>query len=192
MPLLSQWARSGKAHFFLPYVPKYCRVLEVGAGSRWFAEYLQTIEGVFYESLDCSAPATYRGDINNWIEMGLSPNLFDVIVAFEVIEHVECFSALTSLLKPGGLLFLTSPVPEMDSLLHFLEKCGLLQPRTTPHVNLLRFTSIGCFDPIVIKVKAGVAQWGVFKKTIELGSNWGLDENSIDATSNDRFISVAD
>ncbi len=41
---------------------------------------------------------------------------FDVTIAFELIEHVDCLQQLFDILKPGGVLMLTSPLPHMDWL----------------------------------------------------------------------------
>jgi 2-polyprenyl-3-methyl-5-hydroxy-6-metoxy-1,4-benzoquinol methylase len=43
--------------------------------------------------------------------LALHPESFDVIIAFELIEHVDCFQEFYDLLKPGGLLMLTSSGP---------------------------------------------------------------------------------
>ena len=55
-----------------------------------------------YHGLDIVPPADYVGDIRNWREIGLEPESFDVIIAFEVVEHVDCFKECYDLLKHGG------------------------------------------------------------------------------------------
>ena len=97
-------------------------------------------------------------------ELGLAPASFDVIIAFEVIEHVDCFRECFDLLKHGGLLMLTSPVPHMDWAMKTLEVLGLNQKRTSPHSNLTYFSKIPHFEPVELKTKAGLAQWGILRK----------------------------
>lgn len=62
-----------------------------------------------------------QGDAKNLIDEGAQ---FDVISAFEVLEHLrspgELFRSARSLLKPGGLLFLTTP--NFNALLRHLER----------------------------------------------------------------------
>jgi 2-polyprenyl-3-methyl-5-hydroxy-6-metoxy-1,4-benzoquinol methylase len=56
-------------------------------------------------------------------QAGFTPASFDVITAFEVLEHVndpsELISSVRFLLRPGGLFYLTTP--NFDSLLRFAE-----------------------------------------------------------------------
>jgi hypothetical protein len=77
---------------------------------------------------------------------------------------VDCFQECHDLLKPGGLLMLTSPVPHMDWAMKTLEVLGLNQKRTSPHSNLTYFTKIPLFEPVELKTKAGLAQWGILRK----------------------------
>ena len=104
------------------------------------------------------------GDIKNWRGLGLEPETFDAIIAFEVVEHVECFSECLSLLKPGGVLCATSPVPHMDWFMELLERCGLNQKRTSKHDHLCYFGEVEGFENKQICVKAGLSQWGIFSK----------------------------
>lgn len=96
--------------------------------------------------------------------MGLEADSFDYIVAFEVVEHVDCWEAVYQLLRPGGKLLATSPVPHMDWFMKFLEFVGLNQPRTSPHDNLIYFKKAPFFELTEYKVIAFLAQWGVFTK----------------------------
>ncbi len=164
MPLLSDLSRRKKIRYFLDPIPKDASILEIGCGSKWVGEYLRGNSWQHYIGLDLFPPADVVGDIRNWRELGLEAASFDVIIAFEVIEHVDCFSESLALLKPGGKLLLTSPVPHMDWVMKMLEKVGLNQKRTSPHSNLTYFRSIERFEPIEIRTVAGLAQWGVLRK----------------------------
>jgi 2-polyprenyl-3-methyl-5-hydroxy-6-metoxy-1,4-benzoquinol methylase len=164
MPLLSDYARRTKIEYFLAGIPKDARILEVGCGSAWVREYLTTNGWTRYVGLDLVPPADIVGDIANWRELGLEPASFDVIIAFEVVEHVDCFRECHDLLKPGGRLMLTSPVPRMDWLMKILESIGLNQKRTSPHDHLVTFQSVPLFADKQIQVVKGLAQWGIFTK----------------------------
>lgn len=164
MPWLSDIARRKKIEYFLAPIPRDARILEIGCGSKWVGDYLKQNGWSRYTGLDLFPPADVVGDIRHWRELGLAPESFDVIVAFEVIEHVNCFAECYCLLKPGGRLLLTSPVPHMDWAMKILEACRLNQRRTSPHSNLTYFRNIPDFRPIAVKTVAGLAQWGVFQK----------------------------
>ena len=164
MPLLSDIARRKKTRYFLDPIPKDANILEIGCGSKWVGQYLRTHGWQHYTGMDLFPPADIVGDIKRWRDLGLEPESFDVIIAFEVIEHVDCFDECFDLLKPGGKLMLTSPVPHMDWAMKMLEVLGLNQKRTSPHSNLTYFTTISKFEPIELKTKAGLAQWGIVRK----------------------------
>jgi SAM-dependent methyltransferase len=166
VPLLSDIARRKKITYFLDPIPKDARILEIGCGSRWVGDYLRANRWTGYVGLDLFPPADIVGDIRNWRQLGLQPESFDIIIAFEVIEHVNCFQECFDLLKPGGKLMLTSPIPHMDWAMKLLEAAGLNQKRTSPHSNLTYFSKIPKFEPIEVKTMAGLAQWGVLRKPI--------------------------
>ena len=165
MGLLSWLARKAKVHFFLSRIPPGSRVLEVGCGSQWLRDCVPPAAAIVYESIDLCCPATFQGDVRQWKALGMKANSYDVVIAFEVLEHVECVSALHALLKVGGLLMLTSPVPDMDWLLQLGEHIRLLQRRTSAHTNLRVLDRLEGFQAIYYKARAGVSQWGILIKT---------------------------
>lgn len=166
MPLLSDYARRKKIDYFLAGIPKDARILEVGCGSAWVREHLTAHGWTGYVGLDLAPPADIVGDIARWRELGLQPASFDVIIAFEVVEHVDCFRECYDLLKPGGRLMLTSPVPQMDWVMKALEAVGLNQKRTSPHDHLVSFGKVPLFANKQIEVVGGLAQWGIFTKEL--------------------------
>lgn len=164
MPWLSDYARRRKCRFFIERIPKDSRVLEVGCGDAWLRRHMREAGWSGYVGLDLHPSADVVGDIKDWRALGLAPDSFDVIVAFEVVEHVDCFQEMYDLLKPGGLLMLTSPHPKTDWVCRLLERLGLAQKRTSPHRHLIHFRTILRFDPVQIRRVGLLAQWGIFRK----------------------------
>ena len=121
MPILSSYARSRKLHFFTPHLPEDAAILEVGSGDGWLGEHLRAQGWSGYRNVDLSGPADFVGDINRWTEIGIEPESFDVLIAFEVVEHGDFYDAFHAILRPGGLLFLTTPCPNADWFLKLLE-----------------------------------------------------------------------
>lgn len=164
MPLLSELARKRKiAHFVAP-IPKDAAILEVGSGAGWVGEHLRRNGWTRYVGMDLVGPADVVGDIRQWRSLGLAPESFDVIIAFEVVEHVDCFRECHDLLKPGGRLLLTSPVPHMDWVMKLLENLGLNQRRTSPHDHLVYFADVPWSGTREIRTVGFLAQWAVFTK----------------------------
>jgi len=164
MPSLSEYAKRKKIEHFLAPLPKEANILEIGCGSRWVGDYLRANGWTNYVGADLVPPADIIGDIREWAALGLRRQSFDVIIAFEVIEHVDITQSAYDLLKPGGRLLLTSPVPHMDWAMNILERLGLNQARTSPHCNLTYLERIDLFECVSLIRKAGLAQWGVLQK----------------------------
>lgn len=164
MPALSDYAKRKKIEHFLNPLPKDSRILEIGCGSKWVGEYLKANGWTNYVGVDLSPPADVVGDIKDWAALGLTGKSFDAVIAFEVIEHVDITREAFDLLRPGGFLLLTSPVPHMDWAMKILEWLGLNQIRTSPHSNLMYFERIPLFECVSLLRKAGLSQWGILRK----------------------------
>lgn len=164
MPALSQIAQTRKVDFFLKGIPADAEILEAGCGSGWVGDYFKTQNYAHFRGIDLVPPADIVGDICRWKELGLQPESFDVIIAFEVVEHVDIYPACEALLKPGGTLLVTTPLPHADWIMMTLEAVGLNQKRTSPHSNLHYLESIGQLELTTIRKVAGLSQWGVFEK----------------------------
>jgi SAM-dependent methyltransferase len=87
------------------------RVLEVGAGDRRLQRVLEARQrNVVYRSLDVDPHG--RHDFRDWSEVD---EAFDLVFAFEVVEHVDVADLADLLanvkraLKPGGRLVLSTP-----------------------------------------------------------------------------------
>ena len=165
MAVLSQYARKKKIQYFLNRIPKDARILEIGSQTGWVGDYFYQHGWSHHIGLDLTSPADIVGDIRNWRALHLDPQSFDVIVAFEVVEHVDCFRECYELLKPGGMLMITSPLPQFDWLARALELFGLSQPRTSPHDHLIRFERIPFFEKRELKIVGLISQWGILTKT---------------------------
>src|SRR4051794_16410666 len=89
-PLLSEISRKLKKLYFLNKIGPKDRVLEIGCGDGWVGRYLRSRGIEQLVGIDITPPATIVGDIREWRKLGLEPASFDFIVAFEVLEHVDC------------------------------------------------------------------------------------------------------
>ena len=161
---IQAWARKGRIRFFLPFLRAGDRVLEIGSGEGWFRHAVAESLAVDYLTMDLEQPADIRGDICDWQQFGLAPASFDAIVAFEVVEHVACFPQCLELLKPGGLMLITTPMPHMDWLLKIVEALHLTQQRTSPHRHLVYLKDVPGFTVDKARAPFGVGQWAVFRK----------------------------
>lgn len=158
------WAQKKRLKFFKQELESPGRILEVGSGSGWVKHALENIGSSEYTGIDLFPPADIVGDINNWCKLGLEAESFDTIIAFEVVEHVDCFKACYDLLKPGGKMLITTPVPETDWILKITESLGLNQKRTSPHDHLVHLKNVKYFSDKRIKIILGLGQWAVFVK----------------------------
>jgi len=161
MGLLSNFVREQRIKFCLPYINKGDRVLEIGCGNMYVTKNLRK-KGVNITGIDIEPPADIVGDIKKFRELGLKERGFDVIIAFEVIEHVDLTEPVRALLKLGGLFILTTPVPSMDWLLRMMESVGLNQKRTSPHSNLTDIKTLP-FETVNFRKAFGMMQWAVLQ-----------------------------
>jgi SAM-dependent methyltransferase len=164
VPLLSSWAQRKKLDWFFGTVPRDARILEVGAGAGWLGPALRARGFTRYVGLDLRPPADVVGDVNAWRALGLRAASFDVVVAFEVVEHVDCFRACYDLLAPGGAMFVTTPVPSRDWVMKALEALRLNQRRTSPHDLLVDLRAAPHFEAREVRIVGGLAQWAVLRK----------------------------
>jgi 2-polyprenyl-3-methyl-5-hydroxy-6-metoxy-1,4-benzoquinol methylase len=164
MPILEKFVRRKKVEYFLKNIDKSKSILEIGSGSGWVGDYLKENGWTNYIGIDIVPPADIVGDIRDWKTLGIKEQSFDIIIAFEVVEHVDCFKECGALLKHGGMLMLTTPVPHMDWFLLIMEYLGLNQRRTSSHNNLTYLKKISCFKNKNIKIIKFLSQWGIFIK----------------------------
>jgi len=165
--VLSKLARRKKIQYFFKDIPKTAKILEIGCGSGWLGKHLKKNGWKYYIGLDTMPPADIIGNIFKWKTLGIKKNSFDVIVAFEIVEHTSfnVFKIFRDILKKRGKLMLSSPIPHLDNVCLWFERIGLNQPRTSEHNSLIYFTDIpDYFEPIEIKRMGAITQWGLFYK----------------------------
>lgn len=119
---------------------------------------------VEYLTIDPKAPADLQGEVQDWQQQGLEGASFDAIIAFEVVEHTPCFPECHDLLKSGGRLLITTPMPQFDWLLRILENLRLVQKRTSPHSHLVSLRAVLGFILEKARYPFGVGQWAVLRK----------------------------
>jgi 2-polyprenyl-3-methyl-5-hydroxy-6-metoxy-1,4-benzoquinol methylase len=160
---LSGVAQRGKVKYFLRRLPKDARILDFGCADGWFKRAAAAAGFHHVTGLDLTPPADIVGDIFEWRALGLQPHSFDVIVAFEVVEHGDFSAPMQELLKPDGRLIVTTPVPRFDPLCRLLEALHLLQQRTSPHTHLIDLRRFPRFEVVERRIKAGISQWAILR-----------------------------
>jgi cyclopropane fatty-acyl-phospholipid synthase-like methyltransferase len=176
VPILSSLSRRLKKQFFLNRIQPTESVLEIGCGDGWVARHLESRGVRNFLDIDSTPAAMIVGDIRDWKALGLRKESFDVIVAFEVLEHVDCMEDCFALLKPNGRLMVTSPYPPADRLLEKLEQWNLNQQRTSPHDHLTYFTETPKFAIEKMWRPLLMSQWCIFRRKFK-GS---VDEPTIE------------
>ncbi len=164
MAVLSRLARARKLARLRTILRPGMAVLEAGSGDGWLKRACADWGLARFDAVDLLPPADFVGDIRDWRRLGLAPASYDAAVAFELVEHAPCFDALRDLLKPGGLLFATSPAPRWDWACAALEAAGLSQRRTSPHSHLVDFSEVRDFELLSLERFGLLSQWGLFRK----------------------------
>jgi len=159
--LFNTISRYQKLKLLKKHVPRGYSILEVGPGSGWYSEKLRMV-GHEVTTIDVVPPADIVGDINAWRHLGITVDSYDAIVAFEIIEHVDCLAVLTEICKPGGLIALSSPHPDWDWLMIILEFLRFNQQRSSPHTNLTYFNKIQ-LPVVLLKRPGGIHQVAIFR-----------------------------
>ncbi len=139
---LRKFMNMKRLEFFLENVPmnmsgKPIKVLDIGCSDGWHVHRMRK-HGFDAKGIDLYAKESeflIRGDVAN---MPFKDNDVDCITAFEIIEHISksAYEEIRRVLKPNGLLLVTSPNPKWDKILWLLAKLKIINPRVTPHINL--------------------------------------------------------
>ena len=136
------------------------KILDLGCGNMWLSNYLR-VNGYNVSGFSLKKPADIVGDVKTY---KFKNNYYDAVLAIEMVEHVDCFKEIFTMLKPDGLLIITTPVPHLDWFCLLMERFGLFQDRgDTPHKYLMYLNKIPFFSKIWVKTYFSV-QFGVFRK----------------------------
>lgn len=167
---LTRVGRNAKLDFFLPRLPRDARILHVGCGDNWFKRGAADRGWKHVVGLDLHPPADIVGDVRRARHLGLEPWSFDAIVATDLVEHGDFSKPLHDLIKPNGLLLLTTPLPRMDGMCRALEATGILERRTSPHSHLVDVRRYPRFHVVERRIRFGVSQWAILRpaRTIDL------------------------
>ena len=151
------------------------RLLEVGCGRGYFLEVARA-KGWRPVGTELSAEACDEARskglevvLGSVSELSLAPGTFEVVVLFEVVEHMEKplqeMRELFQLLRPGGLLYVTTP--NFDSLTRRLLKgqWRIIQPQH-------RFYFTGTTLHFLLRT-AGFERKALFSKNLSVG-DWRL------------------
>lgn len=160
------FANNQKFKFFFPYLRKEDRIIDLGCGNMWLTNYLRSM-GYNCVGFDSAPPADIVGDIKTY---RFSSSSFDTVIALEIVEHVDCIAEIKRMLKPGGLLIVSTPVPHFDFLLRIGEIFSIFQKRTSPHSNLFYIEKIP-MKLVDKKNLCGLVQCGVFINETSRGGN---------------------
>lgn len=153
-----RFADARKLRFLLPELRSGHRILDLGCGGMWLTRELRARD-FDCTGIDIRPPADIVADIK---EHGLPRASFDVVIALEMLEHEDCVEEIGRLLRPGGTLVVSTPVPRWDWLLWIGEQLGVCQPRSTPHSNLFWLEELP-FELVRRETLLGVVQLGVYR-----------------------------
>lgn len=148
-----------KLNLIFPHLKRGQRILDLGCGSMWLTKILRA-KGYNCIGFALSPPADIIGDIK---KHPFKKKSFDLVIALEMLEHVDCLEEIDYILKPKGLLIASSPVPHFDWLCLLFEKLRIFQDRGTPHSNLFFLDRIP-YKILEKKILFGINQFYIFKK----------------------------
>jgi SAM-dependent methyltransferase len=160
---LTRIDRAAILDFFLPRLPRDARVLHVGCGDNWFKRGAAARGWSSVTGLDLRPPADVVGDVRNALDLGFEPWSFDAVVAADLVEHGDFSKPLHDLLKPTGLLLLTTPVPRMDGVCRALETLGIVERRASPHTHLVDVRRFPRFHVVERRIRFGISQWAILR-----------------------------
>lgn len=155
-----RFAQKLKIQKLIPFLDRGMKILDLGCGDMWLTKYLRN-NGFDVVGFSLSDPADIIGDVKTY---KFKQNYYDVVIALEMVEHVDCFGEIEKMLKPNGLLILSTPTPHLDWFCLLMEKIGIFQSRgETPHKYLVYLKDVPLFNTIVAKTYFFI-QFGVFQK----------------------------
>jgi SAM-dependent methyltransferase len=130
--------RARKANSFIKEKYRSGRILDIGCGT--YPYFLINTDFKEKHGIDPSLKFSALGKENLSLQvlditknkLVFKDNYFDVITMLAVFEHIDAskmnfvLSEIKRVLKPNGILIMTTPPPWSDKLLHLMGKIGLI------------------------------------------------------------------
>ncbi|MGH7336731.1 MAG: hypothetical protein ACREI7_04065 [Myxococcota bacterium] len=155
------------AFFFHDYFDPQTRILELGPAADALEPVLRKAGLNRYVRLDTAPPADVVGDVRAWRELGLDAASFDLVIAFDVLQRVDCLDACYELLVPGGYLLVIAPIPGREWLARALATLGVRRRTTKPPTRRVDFDDLRGFVRRSSRNVGGVEQWWRLRKPLE-------------------------
>jgi SAM-dependent methyltransferase len=138
-PLLAR-LRARKADRLIPSALRTGRILDIGCGSYpYFLANTSFREKFAIDQLPIPEQAaadfsivSYTLDLNKEPRLPFEDEFFDAVTLLAVVEHLDpnsmaqLFTETRRVLRPGGIVILTTPAAWSDSLLHRMAHLGLV------------------------------------------------------------------
>ena len=157
------------AFFFHDSLDPESRILELGPAAGALEPYLREAGLNRYVRLDVAPPADVVGDVRAWRELGLEPESFDLVIAFDQLQYVDCLGACHELLKPGGYLIVVAPIAGREWLARALAALGLRHAPAAPPARRVDPAQVGGFLLVASRRVGWVEQWWRLRKPLEPG-----------------------
>jgi len=138
-PTLARW-RAQKANTLIPMQLRTGRILDIGCGSYpYFLAHTAFQEKFAVEQLPIDREVVtslkieyFNLDLNLKPVLPFDPAFFSAVTLLAVVEHFDpgsmaiLFTDIYRILKPGGMVILTTPAAWSDKLLHRMARANLV------------------------------------------------------------------
>ena len=138
-PILARW-RTERANRLIPPALREGRILDIGCGSfPYFLAHTAFREKFAVDQLPLSAEAAvgnkiefFELDLNREPALPFEAEYFDAVSLLAVVEHLSpdsmaaLFTECRRVLRPGGMVVLTTPAAWADGLLHLMAHLNLV------------------------------------------------------------------
>lgn len=161
MYLITEYVANSRIKLSKRFLKSHYLVLDAGCGNMNILKKLKRkVKSII--GVDLKAPCNVMSNLN---KLGFKDNTFDAITCFEVVEHCNCWDELFRVLKPGGILIVSTPAPNTDWIRRILLKTNLLENQDFEHhdhiVDLRKLNYKPC---LYKKMFLNTSQFGIFKK----------------------------
>jgi SAM-dependent methyltransferase len=132
--------RAQRANKLIPSRLRTGRILDIGCGSfPYFLAHTSFAEKFAIDQFPLSQQAlselqieSYTLDLETKTQLPFDANFFEAVTLLAVVEHLNpehmaiLFKEIYRVLKPGGMVILTTPAAWSDGLLKFMARAGLV------------------------------------------------------------------